>query len=97
MKLYDMPGPAQIKFKNSQGYIPVNCDFTDELELLSIRKFDVEVHYFDENGESQRSHGQIADIVARNHEDYLILTSGVEVRLDRIERIRSAYESKYQS
>lgn len=93
---YDIPGPAFERFTNSPAYSPVDCDFTDELEHLSVKKFEIVLFYFDAAGSKQESAGRIIDIHIKDKAEYVVLSSGLEVRLDRIEFIRSAYKSQYQ-
>lgn len=96
MRTFDLPGPAYKQFTHSTSYAPVDCDFTDELEYLSTKRFDVEVFHFDDSGHSHHSRGQIVDIRAEDKADYAILSSNEEIRLDRIKLIRSGHQSSYQ-
>jgi Rho-binding antiterminator len=81
-------GPMTNPNSRKEAYIPVDCDFTDELEYAAIRKFPVEVSHWDERDELTESRGRIADIYTKDKEEFLKLSSGEDIRLDHIARIR---------
>ncbi|MFT5368982.1 MAG: Rho-binding antiterminator [Candidatus Latescibacterota bacterium] len=62
-------------------YIPISCSLHDELEAAAtLRKLCDIVYRVD--GEDRVVTGGIADLYARNQIEYLLLDSGVEIRLD---------------
>ena len=65
-------------------YKPVSCDLSDELEAISIQKKSVNLKVQEENGETTWKKGQIADLFAKDHADYLKLVDGTVIRLDKI-------------
>ncbi len=68
----------------STPYKPVSCDLSDELEAISIKKKSVNLRVLDDNGETIWKKGQIEDLFARDHADYLKLVDGTVIRLDKI-------------
>lgn len=95
-KTYDTPGPAIDGYLNQEPYAPVECEFTDDLEHLSVKRIEVEIFHFDETGKREQDKGLITDIKIVNKADYLVLSSGKEIRLDRIQFIRSSFQSQRQ-
>lgn len=93
---YDIPGPAFEYFANETVYSPVDCDFTDELEHLSVKKYDIVLFHFDAAGKKHESTGRIVDIHIKDKAEYVVLSSGLEVRLDYIQFVRSTYKSQYK-
>lgn len=65
-------------------YIPVSCEFHDRLEDLATLRKQAGVSYVDENGAPQQRSAVIKDVFAREGADYLTLSSGETVRLDRL-------------
>ena len=67
-----------------ETYKPISCDFHDELEAISVQKKPVEVVYKDERGGRQVLEGRITDLYTRDHEEFMIVEGGVEIRLDQL-------------
>lgn len=85
-----VPGPAGDVSGLHREYSPVSCDFSDELEHLSVRRIPVEVAYWDEDEHLTRAAGRIADIfTSPAKEEFLKLDEGTLVRLDKILEVRS--------
>ena len=76
------------------SYIPISCDFYDVLEECSILRQNCEIVYFAEDhthtdNESIHSiSGIIADLYARNGEEFMILRdasgNNIQIRLDKL-------------
>lgn len=66
-------------------YIPVSCDFYDEVALYATEKKTGKIHYFKSLEEKvlASSSGPVTDIVTEHKVEYL-LTSQDKIRLDRI-------------
>lgn len=64
-------------------YLPVDCDFCDELALLSDRKKFVKLFFFNGPETIDVVTGVVTDIATRNREEFCII-GGREVRLDKI-------------
>ena len=65
-------------------YRPIDCSLHDELEAAATRRDLVDVTYAAPEGEQRLTEVQIVDVGARDGAEYLRLSTGVEVRLDRI-------------
>lgn len=68
-------------------YIPVSCDFHDELEAIATLRQTCRIVYRPEASEASATteiSGRIVDVYAANHADYVKLEDGTVIRLDRI-------------
>ena len=65
-------------------YVPINCDFYDEIEILAMRKSKSTVIYLSENGEQTTIEGVIKNVYSKNKEEFLEMESGLIFRLDRL-------------
>jgi uncharacterized protein YdhG (YjbR/CyaY superfamily)/transcriptional antiterminator Rof (Rho-off) len=65
-------------------YIPVSCEFHDRLEDLATLRKQASVSYFDDGGVQQQRDAVINDVFAREGADYVALSSGETVRMDRL-------------
>ena len=74
--------------KSDAPYEPVDCDFTDDLEFVSVKKILVEVKFWSIDGGLQDSSGYVVDIFTKNKEEFLVLSSSIQIRLDLIFQIR---------
>lgn len=81
----------QGPFKNSADlakvYEPVDCDFTDELEFVSVKKIQVEVKYWGPNGALIDCTGRIIDIFTKDKEEFMTMSDSTRIRLDRVFQI----------
>ncbi len=89
-----VPGPAGDPDRLRAKYEPVSCDFSDELESLSVQRLPVHVAFWDETRSLIRAKGRIVDIfTSPGKEEFLCLEDGSPggrlVRLDRILEVRS--------
>jgi transcriptional antiterminator Rof (Rho-off) len=69
-------------------YTPIDCDFTDELEFLAVKKILVEIEHWNKEGLTTKTSGLIRDIETANHEEHLIVTNGSRIRLDFIIQLK---------
>ena len=76
-------------------YHPISCDFYDELEAFSILKKEVEIFYEDESGKSISTFGRIKDLYAKDKTEYLLLDTGIEIRLDTLIRVDNKVLAEY--
>lgn len=67
-----------------EEYIPINCDFYDELESLATMKRSCQIVFRHENGAVSTIRGVILDLYTRNKIEYLKMDSGLEIRLDKL-------------
>ena len=68
----------------NQKYQPINCHFYDELELLAIRKQAIPIFYFNESEKEVQITDTIVDFKIIEQAEFLILKSGLKIRLDRL-------------
>lgn len=90
-KTNTLAGPLKHFVPMEQNYNPVDCDFTDELEFVSIKKIMVEVGYWGVDSVLHKCHGFIIDILTQGKEEFIIMSDGEMVRLDRIHQIRMVF------
>lgn len=82
-----LDGPSAMK-PAPEIYQPVDCDFTDELEHVSVKKIPVSVRYVNPDASVGESLGLIKDIKTENQEEHLIMSNGDRIRLDRILKLK---------
>lgn len=68
----------------STEYIPVSCEFHDRLEDLATLRKQASISFVDDGGAPQQRSAVIQDVFARQGADYVTLSSGDTVRLDRL-------------
>lgn len=84
-----LPGPMAKAADRKEPYAPVDCDFTDELEFVAVRKIPVTVSHWNEKDELVKSQGRITDIqTTSSKEEFLVMSGGERVRLDHIHELR---------
>lgn len=69
---------------DSDRYQPISCEFHDLLEALSTLRKLVQIDFRDREGALQRRSATVADVFARDGSEYLLLSTGETLRLDRI-------------
>ncbi|MFY9074648.1 hypothetical protein CRU99_09135 [Malaciobacter mytili] len=77
-------------------YIPISCHFYDELEALAIKKIKAKILYLEKNKELEVE-DFIIDFKNLNKEEFLVLSSGQYIRLDKIIKINDLLASSYSS
>jgi Rho-binding antiterminator len=65
-------------------YIPINCEFHDVLESLATTGASATIVFRNESGTIERRSAAIADVYARDGEEFLVLDTGERLRLDRL-------------
>lgn len=65
-------------------YIPIDCNFYDEIEILAMRKSKSTIVYLSEENEQRTIEGVIKNVYAKNKEEFLEMESGLIFRLDRL-------------
>ncbi len=76
-------------------YQPISCDFYDELTLLAMRRKPCPVIYKNEDGAEVTVETVIQDIFTRNSEEFLLLSTDIEVRLDNLISVDGKRLSNY--
>lgn len=65
-------------------YVPVSCDFHDQLEALATLREVAQILYCDETGQEVEVSDYIVDVYAAHKADFIKLKNGAEIRLDQI-------------
>lgn len=69
--------------KESEKYMPIDCNFYDRIEEAIVLRKVVRLEY-SINGETISVPAMLADTLTRSGEEFLILPSGEQIRMDRI-------------
>jgi Rho-binding antiterminator len=77
------------------GYSPISCDFYDILEAAATTRKVVHVRFLDEEGSLQHRSASIVDVFSRNGAEYLSISTGETVRLDRLIAVDHAKLADY--
>ncbi len=64
-------------------YVPIACGIHDRLESWAVRRTPVEVVWRD-GAETRRQSAVIADVLARDGADWVVLATGETIRADRL-------------
>ena len=67
----------------SNEYTPISCTFYDELEASAVKKENSTIVYKDDN-KKITTDAIIIDFKTENKQEFLILSDGVKIRLDKI-------------
>lgn len=71
--------------KDRKTYNPIDCNYYDHLEALATLRKRVRVEYEGERGAaSVLESALIVDLQTRNKEEFMILDSKEEIRLDKL-------------
>jgi Rho-binding antiterminator len=76
-------------------YRPISCDFHDVLESLATSRKQALVRFLDDEGALQHRSAVIQDVYSRDHAEYVSLSSGEVVRLDRLIAVDREKLAKY--
>ncbi len=66
-----------------EKYIPINCDFYDELEAIATTGKRVGLVYH-EQGARIETRGVITNLYTAESVEYLLLDTGLTIRLDKL-------------
>ena len=69
---------------NVSPYQPIDCEFHDRLEAAALVRRPARIRFRDADGNARERTAAIADVFARNGEEFAALSTGETVRLDRI-------------
>ena len=69
-------------------YRPIECSLHDRYEAAAVRRQRLHVSWAEADGTRRRTEGRISDIRVRDGAEYLVMSGGEEIRLDRIEETR---------
>jgi len=83
----------------SNAYQPIDRTYYNELKTLVARRAGVRLQYYTDIREFITQFATLKELETREGEEYLVLASGEEVRLDRIVRVDDkpapGYEEDY--
>ena len=66
-------------------YTPISCSFYDRLEAWAVRREHVEIQFRRNDSDTiQLVSGVIADVFSKDNAEYLIVSTGEKIRLDRL-------------
>lgn len=65
-------------------YTPISCSIYDQLEAFAVQGVEVTLIYRNSGNEEMQVTTMIQDLQTRNHVEYLVTTSGQEIRLDHL-------------
>lgn len=81
---------APIMPNDPAAYAPIRCDFHDLLEARATARRSARIRFRDDVGIEQTRDATIVDVYARGGAEYMTLSSGETVRLDRIIQVDDA-------
>ena len=65
-------------------YQRINCDYYDYLEAWATLRTPCHITYFTETGTTAQTTGLIKDLFVDNHAEFMLLDTGLTLRLDRL-------------
>ncbi|MBF8965060.1 hypothetical protein I0P70_17565 [Pontibacter sp. FD36] len=71
----------------SSAYKPIDQNYRELLEALVAKRATARLQFYSDIGEFLTLHATLKELVKRGEEEYLVLTTGEEIRLDRIVRV----------
>ncbi|MEZ4994320.1 MAG: hypothetical protein R2824_28105 [Saprospiraceae bacterium] len=80
---------------SERSYVPISCSFYDELEALATLRQTAVIRFTDESGKQIEVQGKIKDFFIRDRAEYLLLDSGLEIRLDYITSVNGKIMGNY--
>jgi len=69
-----------------EKYVPINCDFYDELEALATIGKRVKLSYMENSARIETS-GIIRNLFTKDSVEYMTLDNGISFRLDKLVEI----------
>ncbi|MEQ8704398.1 MAG: hypothetical protein RIC19_10785 [Phaeodactylibacter sp.] len=66
------------------NYQTISCDFYDELEARATLRRSCRIVFRDASGQDQSVEALIKDLYIRSKVEYMLLSTGLEIRLDRL-------------
>jgi Rho-binding antiterminator len=83
----------EIENLKMDSYTPVSCAFHDELEAIATLRQSCRIVYRTDAGTTSEISGQIVDVFAANHAEYVKLEDGTLIRLDQIASVNDTVAS----
>lgn len=69
------------------SYVPIDCNFHDELEAAAVKRLSSLIVYQSKIGGHDAVRGVIVDVYPKNKAEFLLLDNGMEIRLDKIAQL----------
>ena len=67
-----------------EKYIPIDCNFYDRIEAAIVQRRIVRLEYRVASGQSVLAETMLKDTQTKEGEEFLLLPSGEQIRMDRI-------------
>ena len=71
-------------FPKMDHYQPISCDFYDELAARATLRRSCHIEFRDASGQVQTTEAVIKDLYSRSKVEYMLLSTGLEIRLDHL-------------
>lgn len=78
----------------NDNYVPIACHFYDELEALAVKRVKSKIVY-SEDYIQKEIEDFIVDFKTLNKEEFMLLQSGLQIRLDKIISVNDKEPSLY--
>lgn len=76
-------------------YSPISCDFHDILEAVATTRRPVGLRFLDEGGSLQHRNASILDVYSRSGAEFITISTGETLRLDRLVAVGNAKRADY--
>lgn len=78
-------------------YKPISCEYYDYIEHYAVKGEVIRIEFMDEYSQISTIKDIILDTLIKDKEEYLILKSGLKIRMDHIVSINDHILSEYPS
>lgn len=79
-----------------QTYSPISCVFYDIILDRCTRKIKIKVRYYNPDNIAEEVIDQIKDVYTKNNMEFMLLASGLKIRLDNIIAIDNELLESYE-
>ena len=76
-----------MKHSKSNNYEPIACHLYDELESAAVTAKECVIQYKNSQQQMVEIEDRIADVIQENKQEFILLKSGVKIRLDQLIKI----------
>ena len=81
---------------SNRSYIPISCSFYDELEALATLRKEAIILFREHDGvKTIEARGKIKDFFIREGAEFLLLDTGLEIRLDYLISVNGKVMGNY--
>jgi Rho-binding antiterminator len=78
-------------------YIPISCNFYDELEALATLGKSAHIHYLDDDENKVCLEGKIKDFILKEKVEFMVTTNDVLIRLDKLVSVNDLILSEWSN